>query len=250
MFRLKQIILFSILATMFSCAKSDKNDLKEAQICLDNSAPSEARACLSKISSNESPQAYKLRCAAVFISEGFNTSSSFIAALDKLTNPSGGCTTTCSSTVAAISALTFKNANNANAADRSRSNAAADEAFSYCSLAETNIYMQISSLFKIGTSTANSAYVAMGGAATGATPTADQIQTALGTLNNTDMGNLAVATYGATCQDTSKASDSTKAYCAQLGASVKGGGTTDQIGACLKGKLANPSYSNPVANCP
>ncbi len=218
----------------YSCAKSEKNDLKETQLCLNTAAPAQAIACTDKIASNNSAQAYKLRCAAVFISEGYNTPSSFIDALDKI-NAGGGCSGTCSSTVAAISALTFKNANNANAADRARSSASASLAFSYCGQSETPIYMQISSLFNLGTLAANQAY------ALGTTnPTETDIKNALATLPAADLGNIASSTYNSTCMDIEKASDSTKKYCAQLSSAVTPGGGADAIGTRLKALLAAP----------
>ena len=106
--------------------------------------------------------------------------------------------------------------------------------------------MQIASLFKIGTFAANIAYQTNGGV----TPTPDQIEASIASLPDADMGALATQTYGATCQDTTNASDSTKKYCAELGVAVNGGGTQAQVGACLKAKLANPAFSDPVQNCP
>ena len=226
-----------LTAALVSCAKSEKNDLKEAQLCLNSAEGANALACMDKIASNNSAQAYKLRCAAVFISEGFNSPASFIDALDKINNPSGSCTGGCSSTVGAISALSFVKSST----DKVRSEASVDLAFSYCSLADTPIYMQISSLFKIGTLAANIAYIASGGT----TPTEDQIKTAISTLPSAEMGQLVVSTYTASCQDLEKASDSTKKYCAELGVAVTAGGTEAQIGDCLKNKLANPSYTCP-----
>ncbi len=235
--KLNQLFISLTLAFFFSCAKSEKNDLKEAQLCLNDSAPSQARSCMEKISSDQSPQANKLRCAAVFISEGFNTPSSFIDALDQITKPTSTCTGGCSSTVVAVTGLSFKNANNNSVTDRDRSNAVANEAFTYCSLAETNIYMQISSLFKIGTTAANLAYGLNGGA----TPTPDQIKAAVATIPDADMGAITVSTYNASCGDTTNASDSTKKYCEELGYAVNKGGTQDQIGACVKARLADPN---------
>lgn len=225
-------------AFLFSCAKSEKNDLKEAQLCLNTSEGSDAMSCMDKISSNSTPQAYKLRCAAVFISEGFRSPTSFIDALDKINNNSGSCTGGCSSTVGAISALSFKNVDNTSPTDRARSESIANLAFSYCSLAETNIYMQISSIFKIGTLAANIAYLTNGGT----TPTEDQIKTAISGLPDAEVGQLVTSTYSATCQDLEKASDSTKKYCEELGVAMNAGGSEANIGACLKGKLANPNY--------
>lgn len=238
---IKVIGLFIFAQLVFSCGKSDKNDLKETQLCLNTSESAQAMSCLDKISSNQTPQAYKLRCAAVFISEGFRTPSSFIEALDKINNPTGTCTGGCSSTVGAITALTFKNADNTSATDRARSDEVASRAFNYCSLADTNIYMQISSLFKIGTLAANIAYLTNGGG----TPTEDQIKTAISSLPAPEMGALVISTYNSTCQDLEKASDSTKKYCAELGSAVNSGGTPTDIGNCLIGKLADPNYVCP-----
>ncbi len=233
---LKKILMLVSFFFIFSCAKSDKNDLKDAQLCLNTAPASQAIACTDKIASDLSAQAYKLRCAAIFISEGFNTPSSFVDALEKINNPTGSCTGGCSSTVGAISALTFKNVSNASATDRARSNASASLAFSYCSLSEAGIYSQISSLFKIGTLTANLAYAASGGAAL----TDDQIKAQIANLSDPDMGALATTTYNASCQNVEKASDSTKKYCSQLSSAITPGGTDSQIGARLKSILAAP----------
>ncbi len=232
-----KITFVFLTACLVSCAKSEKNDLKEAQMCLNSSEGSNALACMDKIAANNSPQAYKLRCAAIFISEGFNSPASFIEALDKINNPSGSCTGGCSPTVGAISALSFVKSST----DKVRSEASVDLAFSYCSQAETPIYMQISSLFKIGTLAANIAYIASGGAM----PTEDQIKTAINTLPSAEMGQLVVSTYSASCQDLEKAPDSTKKYCAELGVAITAGGTETQIGDCLKNKLATPTYTCP-----
>lgn len=234
---LKKNIFFLLVSSvfLFSCAKSEKNDLKEAQLCLNSSGPTEALACVDKIASNGSAQAYKLRCAAIFISEGFNTPASFIDALDKINNPNGSCTGGCSSTVGAISALSFAKSSS----DKVRSEDSVNQAFTNCSLAETPIYLQISSLFKIGTLAANIAYIASGATA----PTEDQIKTALASLPPAEMGQLVVATYSASCQDLEKASDSTKKYCAELNVAVTAGGTETDIGNCLIGKLANPNFT-------
>lgn len=236
----KTITLVSLLTLnflFFSCAPSEKNDLKDAQMCLNTSPASEARNCLTKIASDSSAQAYKLKCAAVFISEGYNTPSSFIDALDQLSSKPGSCTGGCSSTINALTSLTFKNDDNASATDRAQSDAVADEAFEYCSKSETSIFLQISSLFKIGTKAANIAFSLTSGAAN----TADTIKNAIGQISDADMGSIVQSTYSSSCQDTSSASDSTKKYCAELSTAVSGGATNEQIGACMKAKLANPS---------
>ncbi len=236
-----------ILATtaFFSCQKSSTENLKDAQLCLNSSAPSAARGCLSKIEGDSSALANKLRCSAVFISEGFNTPASFITALNSLNKP-GTCSGGCSSTVNAVTALSFESGNNvggtgsAGEANRNRNLAVSVEAYNYCQLSETPIYFQISSLFRIGTLASMTAYSVSGVA--GAAPTESEIKTALGQLPNDQLGGIAIATYQATCQNIQNASDSTKAFCAELANAQKtGSGSATDVGICFKAKLSNPA---------
>ncbi len=233
-----------LTTALFSCQKSATENLKDAQLCLNSSAPADARGCLSKIESDTSALANKLRCSAVFISEGFNTPASFISALDKLNSP-GTCGTGCSSTVNAVTALSFKSGNNvggsaAAVASRQRNLDVSAEAYTYCEQSETPIYFQISSLFRIGTLASMTAYSVTGVA--GTTPTETEIKTALGALPAADLGAIAIATYQATCQNIANASDSTKTYCAQLAATQgSGSGSATDVGICFKLKLNDPN---------
>ena len=230
---------------IFSCqnAASSKDALKETQLCLNTSAPSSARSCVSKISSDLSSAAYKLRCAAIFISEGYNTPAAFTGAFDQI-NSTGSCTGGCSSTVNAINSLNFHSGANlgGDPVARQRNQDVAAEAFLNCSQSGANIYTQISSLFQIGT-LASMAYYALGSSAT---PTQDQIKAAIGTLDPATLGAIVTTTYTSTCSgDLSKASAATVKLCSDLAAAVAGGSTQAAIGACLKIKLANPA-----ATCP
>ena len=233
---LASVSLASLL--FFSCQQSSKEDLKEAQLCLNSAAPSDARACLSKISSDTSAAAYKLRCSAVFISEGFNTPATFSNALDTLKNP-GTCTGGCSSTVTAINALNFHAGINlgSDAVARARNLTVSAEAFSYCAQSQAGIYLQISSLFRLGTIAAMASYAANGSAA----PTQDQIKAQIAGLDSATLGSIVKLTYSSSCADISTASDSTKAYCTELGKAVNSGTTDAAIGTCLKIKLQNPA---------
>lgn len=235
----KLIFVFATTAFLFSCAKSEKNDLKDAQLCLNSASGSEALACVDQISSDTSPQAYKLRCSAVFIAEGFKSPTSFVSALDKINNNSGSCTGGCSSTVSAISSLSFSKS----ASDQTRSESVANTAFSHCSLAGTPIYMQISSIFKLGTMTANLAYQANGGTST---PNEDEIKAALSSLPPAEIGELTISTYNSTCQNTESSSDAIKKYCKELEAAVNSPtGTPASVGSCLINKLIDPSFICP-----
>lgn len=245
---LKTAALLVTTTILFSCQKSATENLKDAQLCLNTSAPAGARGCLSKIEGDTSTLAYKLRCSAVFISEGYNTPASFITALDSLKTPTGTCGTGCSSTVNAVTALSFKSGNNVGPSQaaidsRKRNNDVAAEAYNYCQLSETPIYFQISSLFKIGTLASMFAYGSNG--LTG-TPTTDQIKTALGQLQPADLGAIVIATYAASCKNIENASESTKTYCAELAAAQNSGnGSATAVGTCFQIKL-----SNPTAPCP
>ena len=165
-----------------------------------------------------------------------------------MNTPTGTCGGGCSSTVNAVTALSFKSGNNVGLTQaaidsRKRNNDVAAEAYSYCQLSETPIYFQISSLFKIGTLASMFAYGSNG--LTG-TPTTDQIKMALGQLQPAELGAIAIATYQASCQNIENASDSTKTYCAELAAAqTSGNGSATAVGTCFQIKL-----NNPAAACP
>ncbi len=227
---------------IFSCAKvSSKEDLKDAQLCLNNSPAAAARECVAKIASDVSAAANKLRCAAVFISEGV-TATTFTDALDKIKN-NGTCTGGCSSTVSAISSLNFHSGENlsTDAAARAKNVATSVEAFTYCSKSDTKIYTDISSLFRIGTEAAMLAYPLTGGA----TPTEDQIKTAVASMDAETIGTVVQTTFNSSCSNRVDESDTAKKYCDELASAVAGGATATAIGNCFKGKLQNPAYVCP-----
>jgi hypothetical protein len=217
------------ITTFSSCQKTQTDELQNAQLCLNTAAPSAAQACVANIASNTTAYASSLRCSAIFISEGYNTPSSFLNAVDAINSPEQ-CTTTCSSTVNALTTFHFS------------TNLLATQGFSECSASGVKFYTQLSSLFKIGTA----AFVALG--SPGTTPSADDIQGVLVGLSNTEMGQLVTTTYAAVCTDLTSASDATKAYCAELKTAIDSAaipGNTDSIGLCLKTKLDNPALACP-----
>jgi hypothetical protein len=227
-------LIFSVLfiSTIYSCQKSDTNDLQDAQLCLNTAAAGEAMDCVSKISSNTSENAYKLRCSAVFIANNFGAPTSFISAMDQIKNGgnNAGCTGTCSGSLAAMSTLNFGTTSN--------STAAANLAFSECSASGVGIYSQISSIFKIGTLLSTTA---------GSTDIGN-LETAAAALTGASaqvVGEVVQVTYAASCSDTTNASDSTKQYCAELSAAISGGATAQAIGECLLKKMSDPAYVCP-----
>lgn len=219
-------LLLALTATLastflFSCAKTETDALQNAQLCLNNAAPANAEACVSGISSNNTAFASSLRCSAIFISQGYNTPSSFLNAIEAINSPET-CTGTCSSTVNALVSFNFT------------TNQVATQAFSECSASGVKFYTQLSSLFKIGTEAKVIAGVS--------NPTADQIQAAIAGISDATMGQIVTTTYSSVCADLTNASDATKSYCAELKTAIEAPtATTEGIGACLKAKLANPA---------
>lgn len=222
-----KIILISFLTlTMFSCKKTTEvNDLQEAQLCLNTAAATDAKNCVAKIASLTSENAYKLRCAAVFISEGFGSPTSFISALDQIKN---GGTGGYSGSIAAMGTLNF--------GSDSTATASANEAFDICSLSGVGVYSQISSIFKLGTN-----LCVLAGGATDPASLAAQASS----LDSATVGAIVQTTYASACSDLTTASDSTKQYCSELSTALAAGATPTAIGACLKFKLANPNLACP-----
>lgn len=241
------ILLIVSLTSLFliSCqnAASSKDALKDVQLCLNTSTPATARSCLAAITSDVSAAAYKLRCAAIFIAEGYNTPAAFTGAFDQI-NTAGNCTTGCSSTVNVINSLNFHSGTNLNTdtAARQRNLDVASEAFLNCSQSGAAIYTQISSIFKIGT-LASMAYYAFPG--NSAIPTQDQIKTYIASVDPGTLGTIATATYASTCQNTATATSATVKLCSELGTAVSSSGSITAIGNCLISKLQNPA-----ATCP
>lgn len=235
--------ILSLITLTTSCnSKSEVNDLQDAQLCLNSATASTAEACVNNITSNTSPAANSLKCSALFISEGFGSAVSFLDAINSINN-NETCSTTCSSTLNALTTFNFKSAGVSNSTETAANVAKANKAFNLCSQSDVKFYTQISSLFKIGTLAAMAAYDAS--AVAGADPTADEIKAQLSSLPSEDLGALVVTTQSAVCTDTSGASDSTKKYCDELNSAIGSYTNNTDIGNCLKIKLNDPSASCP-----
>lgn len=98
------VLPLALSALLMACegAQSDKDKIAEAQFCLDDATDaSSADACLSKISSLDSPEANTLRCAGGFIAAGITSPSNLSSALNAISDGNG--------TTALLSALSFPN---------------------------------------------------------------------------------------------------------------------------------------------
>ncbi len=244
MFKLSGLQLTSILLltiSMMSCQKNETDLLQEAQSCLNTAPASEARGCVSKISSINTPAGYKLRCAAIYIQEGFGAASSLINGLNGLNSPTGtgGCTGSCSPTFAVINNFNFHSGDNLNVQNRTRNIATANEAVETCSHSESKGYIQVSSLFKIGTLAKMSAFL-MFSPAPGQEPTPAQIQTAIAGLPPAEVGQLVTTTYSVACAGTVNPSETAKVYCDQLSKSIGTNGSNyAAIGSYMLCKINN-----------
>lgn len=230
-------LLFFVTIFTVSCQKSNTNDLQIAQICLNAASAGSALSCVNKISGDTSENAFKLRCAAYFISEGFGAMSSFAPALDQINGSTTGCSGTCSPTLAAMTTLSFRSGNVSLQTVKDANNLKAATTFEQCSQSGVKIYSEISSIFRIGTLTAMIAGVS--------NPSATQLEAALPSLPSATLGAVVLTAYQTSCTNLDGASDSAKKYCSELNSAI--GTKTDPtlIGDCMKIKL-----DNPAALCP
>ncbi|MBC7456721.1 MAG: hypothetical protein H7235_00470 [Bdellovibrionaceae bacterium] len=244
--KITSLLLLSFV--VMSCQKNDTDLLQEAQSCLNTSPSREARNCVSKISSISTPAASKLKCAAIYIQEGFGAASSLINGLNDMNNPSGGggCAGNCSPTFAVINNFNFHSGDNLNSQNQAKNIATANEAVEVCSHTESKGYIQVSSLFKIGTMAKMSAFGALVSPTPGQEPTPTQIQAAIVGLPQSEIGQLVTTTYSLACTNITNPSDSTKKYCDQLSGSIGTYGSNfSAIGQCLLGKINNEAYVCP-----
>jgi hypothetical protein len=205
--------------------KSDLEDIKNAQICLNNSAPGGAQACVAKLANNSSAQANQLKCAAYFIEEGYGTPAGLITAIEAA---KGTSCTGCSGSMNIISALSFS------------TDAQSAAAFDVCNTSGVAVYSQLSSLVRISTL----AKIA-GGLTSSSTPA--QFEAALLTLAPADLGTLVQTTYASSCSSSSGSGESLQEFCDELGATLAESTPAD-IGACLQYKLTGNNY--PGLPCP
>lgn len=244
----KVTALLLLSFVVMSCQKNETDLLQEAQSCLNDSPSSEARNCVSKISSINTPASYKLRCAAIYIHEGFGAASALINGLNEMNNPSGGggCSGSCSPTFAVINNFNFHSGDNLDPANQARNIATANEAVETCALTESKAYIQVSSLFKIGTMAKMSAFGALVAPTPGQEPTPAEIQAALTALPPAEIGELATTTYNLACASNLNPSDSAKKYCDELSESISTHGSNfSAIGSCLLGKIDDENFVCP-----
>lgn len=245
---IKNTLLLSFFLVLgVSCQKNNSDLLQEAQSCLNTAPASEARACVEKISSLTTPTAYKLKCSAIYISEGYGAASSLISALEEINKSTTGYGCSggqCSSTLTVMTKFKFSSGNNGDVSNRDRNIATADEAVDTCQGSQSKAYMQVSSLFKMGTLANMKAYQL--GLNPAQEPTVSELESAIPSLPPDEIGELVSVTYNSTCLNNQSPSEAAIKYCAELSNSIGAyGNNYTAIGNCLLSKLNNPG-----ATCP
>lgn len=233
----KYLMLCSFL--MVGCQKSENDALQSAQLCLNTATPSSARSCVDKVSDLNSPNAQKLKCSAIYLAEGFGTASQIVNLLDSLdTNSGSSCNSgNCSPTLTVMAELSFKNGNNTLDANRKKNLALAEEAIATCSNTGFKSYVQISSIFKIGTMAAMQAY-AIRDLFPPINPndpiSVDEIKDAVAQLPPEELGQIAFSAYHMVCVGNNSPSSATQDYCDELQKSLNNyGNNYSSIGQCL-----------------
>lgn len=218
----------ALSATMIltSCKESELDTIKDAQMCLNKAAPSEAQACVSKLANNSSEQANQLKCSAYFIQENLGTPTGLIDALEQADSSCTGCS---SGSMGVISALTFPSGT-----------AVSEAAFNVCNASGIPVYSQLSSLVHISTLAKSFDSLAT---------TADEYAAAVNSIPAADLGNLVITTYNSSCSGTSSDEGEALAeFCGELSSALTSASPAD-VGECLKYKMgARPG--NPGNGCP
>jgi len=225
-----------LLLTITGCGKAtDIDKIADAQSCLDSALPAEADACVEKVEGLDSQGAYLIRCVGKFIKEGFNDPSKIataLAAKDAGGNGADG-------SLAMIAALAFKSE-----ATSALNSASAQNAFNYCTTADSKGLIMLSGLTQTATVLGD-----LGGAD-------------LSNLSGTDLqnlmsdptitgnpvaqaavGNAVVAIYSSNCGTGQAATGN---FCEQFDSAVTyvSGGTSNPTGI---GQQIMACYANPAA---
>lgn len=236
-FLINSVLLIAACLSWTSCQKGELDEIREAQRCLNRSAPSEAAACTNGLRSKSSSEASKLVCASIYIADGFGTIAGLAEAIEQMTNTSGSCGGSCSPTLSAVTTLKFSGATGA------AKEAKVSDAISYCGNSGVAAYTTVTTMFTIGTlmSIANDSL-------SGASSAVDlENAIASGAVSPVLLGTAVIASYSSACSDPENISESNVEFCQEMGVAIsQTDGSATAVGNCLKHKLQNPS----ATTCP
>ena len=216
--------ILALVAT--SCGKKDADKIGEAQACLDSATAATATACMEKVSGLESTQAYVIRCAATFIAESFDTPTKITSAYNNM-NGTGSGASDASSSLTAMSALTFS------------TTTAADANLAYCNKSASKGLMMLSGIANMATHLKSFASCTTNFDATCLTNATNDSAT------QAAVGAAAAAAYTSSCAGTQTTNAQ---FCTQFSTAVTAAGGTSNS-SCL-GKQLLAQYNNTTATCP
>lgn len=228
----KQLFLLTALSTALlssSCAKKDQDKIGEAQSCLDTSSRSNVSQCVEKVSGLETSGAYVIRCAASFISEGFDDATRLSNAISNMGSSSG--TSAISASVTAMGLLAFTS-NSTSSTNLSNSITAQ----SYCNKSGSKGLILLSSIANFATTVlyySSSTSVTTGLATAKDNTTAQEL-----------VGSAVLSAYNSNCTGTST---SNQQFCSQFTSIVSSSGSNTSA-ACI-GKQAMYYYSGSTTTC-
>ncbi len=209
---MKKIIQICFLSfVLVSCNKNSEADkLSQAQDCLDTATASTVSQCMEKVTGLESSGAYLIRCAAMFIADGFDDTTRLTAAFSNMTNTGTGSSGTDAS-LSVMSALSFKNGGSASA---NQTNASL--ALSYCEKSGSKGLILLSGIASMGTS-----MISLASCGTDISCAIADAKT--NTATQAAVGTAAVAAYEANC---GAGQTSNQQFCNQFSEAVTAAGGT------------------------
>lgn len=220
-------LLFSSVV-LTSC--EDEQDVKvaSAQECLDYANSTNVDTCTAMVSGLESPIAYKIRCSAHYIAQGF-TGARFASAFEKIKNNTAGGT---DPMAAAMSYLTFTAKTGTHGSDNTLED---------CKKSGVVALIRLATVTSMGTLIATS--TAGGGITFSDGVTEEELTTALNNIKNSggatdkeSLGTLAITASENFCQAGSQFADN--AICKNVqNAIVTGNGDATAIGTELLNQL-------------
>ncbi|MEI7973211.1 MAG: hypothetical protein WCH11_02465 [Bdellovibrio sp.] len=200
-------VLVGSVGLLSGCAnKKEADKVVDAQACLNASSQGTALDCVSKVEGLDSSAANTIRCAAIFIRQGFSNPTFVAQAANQVKSGSGK-----SATLAIMTAFEFKAL-----ASVSENYTMSQDALKYCSQSGSKGLGFLATSASLATTSKYLSFVIVG-ACGSAGDTAAQL-TCLKTQNNTTadaaVGTVVAAAYQTNCQGTQAGAN--KEFCSQF----------------------------------
>jgi len=213
-----KVLSVTTFLMLLSCqgTKPEESLIVEAQNCLDKVGFQEgdaAQNCVAPLASLDSPQAYLLKCSALFIKYGFANPQRLILIAEQIENSGGSGTT---GTAAAIGLLAFDGAN-----------AAADSqsVMDYCSKSGSKGMTIMASLASVATVINKLTGAIASACRTSPETCATAVAAEVCFADSQTMGEIAIVTYQTSCQS----AELQNPMCAIYAQATQNGQETDPV---------------------